>query len=186
MKILFNVNDADKRARNELIECKKRGEFAVIDLGFAQIATTDDIPDDFEYMSIDDIYKDIYYAIISRKMEYLDRATSGLDPIRDGDISYTKDAIKRSIVKKIKADNDDIEKTLDQLIDCKSKGSFGVVEFSPNLIATVDDVPKGYEEMNRNDVYNAITKVINERYLKLISERDVKRIGNGDGSSIRK
>ncbi len=57
---------------NQLIECKRKGEFAVAEFPGDYICTTDDIPALFETMNIEDVYAEMKLASVRRRLKELD------------------------------------------------------------------------------------------------------------------
>ena len=57
MKIIKVENNDFDTAIGELIECRRTGEFAVLEVAGTVMNTTDDIPGDFDKMSRDDLDK---------------------------------------------------------------------------------------------------------------------------------
>ncbi len=73
------VHDKDiNGAWNELVECRRRGDFAMMEFG-GFVNTTDDVPKNFEHMRIDKIYEELKLAGMNRqmKLEVAKRGISG-------------------------------------------------------------------------------------------------------------
>ncbi len=77
MKLIKVENGDFDTAISELIECRRTGEFAVLEVEGTVFNTTDDIPTDFDKMSREDIDQELIKAAHSRRLK-MDAAKLGV------------------------------------------------------------------------------------------------------------
>jgi hypothetical protein len=77
MKIIKVENNDFDAAFDQLIECRKVGEFAVLEIEGTVVNTTDDVPDDFDKMSREDIDQELIKAANVRRLK-MEAAKFGL------------------------------------------------------------------------------------------------------------
>ena len=69
MRAITVENQNFGAAFDELIECKKAGEFAILEINPFLINTTDDVPDDFMSMKKEDVYHYIIQVASDRELK---------------------------------------------------------------------------------------------------------------------